>query len=204
MNKRKDWQEGLGIKSHKPFCHRPSGGLSCSSGGHSGTKCWASADQVTGAHCPCGEHNVPKRRAIFGRFLLVGGFAIMHDVSWRFCDALITFLWYFYHIYDTSMIFLIAQFKMYHSSILLYVRYLSLQSVKRWYFDTFFHKTFQIVWLKLPNTRRWPLAQGVLLQRTAFQYNSNQTKNVPNFKRILNTLPFRVYWVIPTVQESFS
>ena len=32
-------------------------------------------------HCPCGVHRVPKRWAIFGHLLQVGGFAIMHDAS---------------------------------------------------------------------------------------------------------------------------
>ena len=61
MNKRKDWQAGLGIKSHKPFCQRLSGGLSCPSSGHS----------------------VNKRRASSQ----IGGFAFMHNASWRFCDT---------------------------------------------------------------------------------------------------------------------
>ena len=51
-----------------------------------------------------------------------------------------TFLWYFYQVNDTSMILLVRYFKMYHSSILLYVSYLSLRSAKKWYFDTFFIK----------------------------------------------------------------
>lgn len=36
------------------------------SGGHSGTKRWASTEQATGTHCPCGVHRIPKRWAIFG------------------------------------------------------------------------------------------------------------------------------------------
>ena len=34
--------------------------------GHSRTKRWASTEQGTGTHCPCGVHRVPKRLAIFG------------------------------------------------------------------------------------------------------------------------------------------
>ena len=77
--------------------------LSCPSSGHSWTKRWASTEQATGTHCPCGVHRVPKRWAIFGHLLQVGGFAIMHDASWLSCSNWMTFfmilLWYFY---DTS------------------------------------------------------------------------------------------------------
>ena len=77
--------------------------LSCPSSGHSWTKRWASTEQATGTHCPCGVHRVPKRWAIFGHLLQVGGFAIMHDASWLTCSNWMTFfmilLWYFY---DTS------------------------------------------------------------------------------------------------------
>ena len=48
MNKKKDWQAGLGIKSHKLFRKRPSGGLSCPSSGHSVNKRWASTEQASG------------------------------------------------------------------------------------------------------------------------------------------------------------
>ena len=74
--------------------------LSCPSSGHSWTKRWASTEQATGTHCPCGVHRVPKRWAIFGHLLQVGGFAIMHDASWLSCSNWMTFfmilLWYFY------------------------------------------------------------------------------------------------------------
>ena len=130
----------LGIKLHKPFCHRPSSGLSCPSNGHSGTKRWASTDQALGTCCPCGEHRVPKRLAIFWALLVRSAVLLLrmpHDVFamlwWRF-------LWYFYHIYDTSMILLITQFKMYHSSILLHISYLFLYSVEKMILWYFFHK----------------------------------------------------------------
>ena len=87
MNKKKDWQAGLGIKSHKPFCKRPSGGLSCPSSGHSVNKRRASIEQAMGIDCPCGVHRVPKSQAIFGHSLQIGGFAFMHNASWRFCDT---------------------------------------------------------------------------------------------------------------------
>ena len=87
MNKKKDWQAGLGIKSHKPFCKRPSGGLSCPSSGHLGTKRWASIEQAMGIDCPCGVHRVPKSQATLGHSLQICGFAFMHNASWRFCDT---------------------------------------------------------------------------------------------------------------------
>ena len=119
------------------FCQRPSGGLCCPSSGHSGTKPWASTDQATGIHCPCGLHRVPKRWAFFGHSLQVGGFVIIHNASWLFWGTWMTFLWYFYQINDTSMILLVKQSEMYHSSILLYFSHLSLYSVDKmilWYF----------------------------------------------------------------------
>ena len=159
MNKRKDWQAGLGIKSHKPFCLRPSGGLSCPSSGHSGTKRWALRDQAMGINWTSDGHQLNKRRAFIahavciecpkvGRFLGTpcrsaalllcimppDDFMILR---WRFFMILLSDLWYFY---DTSMILLVRYFKMYHSSILLYISYLSLCSAKGWYFDTFFIK----------------------------------------------------------------
>ena len=108
--------------------------LSCPSSGHSWTKRWASTEQATGTHCPCGVHRVPKRWAIFGHLLQVGGFAIMHDASWLSCSNWMTFLWYFY---DTSMILPVRKSKTYHSSISLCISYLSLYSANKmilWYF----------------------------------------------------------------------
>ena len=155
MNKRKDWQAGWGIKSHKPFCKRPSGGQSCPSSGHSGTKWWASTDQAMGIDRPSDGHQLNKRRAFIahavciecpkvGRFLGI----LCRSAALLLCimppdDFVILrwrFLWYFYQIYDTSMILLVRYFKMYHSSILLYISCLSLCSAKGWYFDTFFFK----------------------------------------------------------------
>ena len=117
MNKRKDWQAGWGIKSHKPFCQRPSGGQSCPSSGHSGTKRWASTDQAMGISWTSVGHRQTKGRAFIAhavctecpkvwRFLGTPRrsaallLCIMpHDdfviLRWRF-------LWYFYQIYDTS------------------------------------------------------------------------------------------------------
>ena len=63
MNKKKDWQAGLGIKSHKPFCKRPSGGLSCPSSGHSVNKRRASTEQATGIDWTSDGHQLNKRRA---------------------------------------------------------------------------------------------------------------------------------------------
>lgn len=80
-NKRKDWQVGLGIKAHKVVYHRP---LS----GHSGTKCRALREQVTGTHCPYSGHRVPK---------------VSDDFMGTYCESAAS-LWYFYHIYDTLMI----------------------------------------------------------------------------------------------------
>ena len=108
--------------------------------GHQQTKRWASTDQALGTCCPCGEYRVPKRLAIFWALLVRSAVLLLrmpHDVFamlwWRF-------LWYFYHIYDTSMILLITQFKMYHSSILLHISYLFLYSVEKMILWYFFHK----------------------------------------------------------------
>ena len=122
MNKKKDWQAGLGIKSHKPFWKRPSGGLSCPSSGHSGNKRWASPEQATGIDWTSVGHRLNKLWAFIAHAVCtecpkVGNFlgipywsaalllCIMpHDdfviFKWRF-------LWYFYQINDTSMILLI-------------------------------------------------------------------------------------------------
>ena len=155
MNKRKDWQAGWGIKSHKPFCQRPSGGQSCPSSGHSGTKRWASTDQALGISWTSVGHQLNKRRAFIAHAVCtecpkVGRFL---GTPWRSAALLLCimphddfvilrwrYLWYFYQIYDTSMILLVRYFKMYHSSILLYISCLSMCSAKGWYFDTFFYK----------------------------------------------------------------
>ena len=124
MNKKKDWQAGLGIKSHKPFCKRPSGGLSCPSSGHLGTKRWASTEQAMGINWTSDGHQLNKRRAFIAhavctecpkaeRFLGTPCrsaallLCIMpHDdfviLKWLFYDTsirLMILLWYFY---DTS------------------------------------------------------------------------------------------------------
>lgn len=88
-NKRKDWQPELGIKAHKVVCKRPSSG-------HSGTKCRALREQVTGTHYPYSRHRVPKVSDDFGHFSQVGGFDIMHDALWLFCDGFMMIWWYFY------------------------------------------------------------------------------------------------------------
>ena len=67
MNKKKDWQAGLGIKSHKPFCKRSSGGLSCPSSGHSVNKRWASTEQASGMEWTSDGHRMNKRWALIAR-----------------------------------------------------------------------------------------------------------------------------------------
>ena len=67
MNKKKDWQAGLGIKSHKPFCKRSSGGLSCPSNGHSVNKRWASTEQASGMDWTSVGHRMNKRWALIAR-----------------------------------------------------------------------------------------------------------------------------------------
>ena len=117
MNKRKDWQAGLGIKSHKPFCQRPPDGLSCPSSGHFGTKPWALRDQALGIDRPSDGHSLPMRCAQSAQTLgvILGTpyrsaalllCMIPHDylvvIEWRFNDIsirLMILLWYFY---DTS------------------------------------------------------------------------------------------------------
>ena len=108
-------------------------GIAWTSDGHRLNKRWAFI-----AHAVCTES--PK----VGNFLGTPYWSVAlllcimaHDdfVILRWC-----FLWYFYQINDTSMILLVRKFKMYHSSILLYVSYLPLRSAKKWYFDTFFIK----------------------------------------------------------------
>ena len=121
LNKKKDWQAGWGIKSHKPFCKSPSGGLSCPSSGHSGNKRWASTEQATGIDWTSVGHRLNKRWAFIahavctecpkvGQFLGTPyGLAALllcimpHDdfviLRWRFYDTSMILLWYFY---DTS------------------------------------------------------------------------------------------------------
>ena len=157
MNKRKDWQAGWGIKSHKPFCQRPSGDLSYPSSGHSGTKRWASTDQAMGISWTSVGHRQTKGRAFIAHAVCTECPKVWRflgtprrSAAWLLCimphdDFVILrwrYLWYFYQIYDTSMILLVRYFKMYHSSILLYISCLSLCSAKGWYFDTFFIKNF--------------------------------------------------------------
>ena len=118
---------------------------------------WALRDQAMGIDRPSDGHQLNKRRAFIAH-------AVCTECPkvWRFLgtpcrsaalllcimpydDFVILrwrYLWYFYQIYDTSMILLVRYFKMYHSSILLYISYLSLRSAKEWYFDTFFIKNF--------------------------------------------------------------
>ena len=121
MNKKKDWQAGLGIKSHKPFCKRPSGGLSCPSSGHSVNKRRASTEQATGIDWTSVGHRLNKRRALIARAVFTEcpkvrrflgtpyGLAALllcimpHDdfviLRWRFFMILLSDWWYFY---DTS------------------------------------------------------------------------------------------------------
>ena len=63
LNKKKDWQAGWGIKSHKPFCKRQSCGLSCPSSGHSVNKRRASTEQAMGINRPSDGHRLNKRWA---------------------------------------------------------------------------------------------------------------------------------------------
>ena len=122
MNKKKDWQAGLGIKSHKPFWKRPSGGLSCPSSGHPVNKRRASTEQALGIDWTSVGHRLNKRWAFIAHAVCtecpkVGNFLgtpywsaalllciMSHDyfviLKWRF-------LWYFYQINDTSMILLV-------------------------------------------------------------------------------------------------
>ena len=108
-------------------------GTQWTSVGHRPNKRWALI-----AHAVCTE--CPKVRRFLGTPYGLAALLLCimpHDdfviLRWRF-------LWYFYQINDTSMILLVRKTKMYHSSILLYISYLSLRSAKKWYFDTFFHK----------------------------------------------------------------
>ena len=100
-NKRKDWQPELGIKAHKVVCKRPSSG-------HSGTKCRALREQVTGTHCPYSRHRVSKVSDDFwalsaSRRLRYYAWCFM-TILWWFYDDLVILLWQFH---DTSIIFMI-------------------------------------------------------------------------------------------------
>ena len=119
-NKRKDWQPELGIKAHKVVCKRPSSG-------HSGTKCRALREQVTGTHCPYSRHRVPKvpdnfRALLASRRLRYYAWCFM-TILWWFYDGLVILLWQFH---DTSITFMIL---LSHS----------------WYFDDTFCKVIRIV-----------------------------------------------------------
>ena len=143
MNKKKDWQAGLGIKSHKPFCKSPSGGLSCPSSGHSGNKRWASIEQALGIDWTSLGHRLNKRWAFIahavctecpkaGKFLGTPYrsaallLCIMpHDdfviLRWRFYDTSIRFMilpWYF--LLDNSKCIILLSY--YMSVIYLYVQ----------------------------------------------------------------------------------
>ena len=121
MNKKKDWQAGLRIKSHKPFCKRSSGGLSCPSSEHSVNKRWASTEQASGMDWTSDGHRMNKRwaliaRAVFTECPKVRRFlgTPCRSAALLLCimphnDFVILrwhFLWYFYQINDTSMILL--------------------------------------------------------------------------------------------------
>ena len=111
-NKRKDWQVGLGIKAHNVVCKRSLSGLS-------ETIKWALRDQVSGIERTSNGHSLPVLQVSsaqsVGRFLgtscesaasllcmmLYEDFVML--LCW-FGDTTMPILWYFYHIYDTSMI----------------------------------------------------------------------------------------------------
>lgn len=57
--------------------------------GHWENKQRALIAHIVGIECP-------KYRTIFGHFSQVGGFDIMHDALWRFCDGFMMVWWYFY------------------------------------------------------------------------------------------------------------
>lgn len=98
-------------------CKRPSSG-------HSGTKCRALREQVTGTHCPYSRHWVPKVSDNFwallaSRRLRYYAWCFM-TILWWFYDGLVIILWQFH---DTSITFMIL----------------------RWYFDDTFCKVIQKV-----------------------------------------------------------
>ena len=124
-NKRKDWQVGLGIKAHNVVCKKSLSGLS-------ETIKWALRDQVSGIERTSNGHSLPVRWALstqsVGRFLgtscesaasllcmmLYGDFVVL---QWWF-------LWYFYQIYDTSMILFCKIYRKSHFCMSQSIRYL--------------------------------------------------------------------------------
>ena len=111
-NKRKNWQAELGTNAHKVFCQRLLSSLSV-------PVKWALRDQVMGIDRPSYGHSLPVLRASsaqsVGRFwgtfygsaasllcmMLYEDFVML--LCW-FGDTTMPISWYFYHIYDTSMI----------------------------------------------------------------------------------------------------
>ena len=150
MNKKKDWQVGLRIKSHKPFCKRSSGGLSCPSSEHSVNKRWASTEQASGIDWTSDGHWLNKRWALIARAMgtecpkvrrFLG--TPCRSVALLLCimphnDFVILrwhFLWYFY---DTSCKINEKVSFFYLIICQLFIFTFS----KKWYFDTFFIKNF--------------------------------------------------------------
>ena len=140
-NKRKDWQPELGIKAHKVVCKRPSSG-------HSGTKCRALREQVTGTHCPYSRHRVPKVSDDFwallaSRRLRYYAWCFM-TILWWFYDDLVILLWQFH---DTSIIFMILWWyfddtfcKVIRKVSFLYINYLYHYLTQKMILWDFFHK----------------------------------------------------------------
>lgn len=78
--------------------------------GHSGTKCRALREQVTGTHCPYSRHRVPKVSDDFwallaSRRLRYYAWCFM-TILWWFYDDLVILLWQFH---DTSITFMILR-----------------------------------------------------------------------------------------------
>ena len=110
-NKRKDWQQELGIKAHKVVCQRPLSGLS-------ETIKWALRDQVAGIERTNSGYSLPTLWASSAQsiwrclgtrcesaasllcMMLYDDFVM---VLWWFCDTSMPISWYFYPFYDTSM-----------------------------------------------------------------------------------------------------
>ena len=121
-NKRKDWQPELGIKAHKVVCKRPSSG-------HSGTKCRALREQVTGTHRPYNRHRMPK---VSDDFWALPASQRLRSYAWCFMtilwwldDDLVILLWQFH---DTSITFMILRWYFLQSnpkSIILVYYYIS-------------------------------------------------------------------------------
>ena len=150
-NKRKNWQAELGTNAHKVFCQRSLSGLSV-------PVKWALRDQVMGIDRPSYGHSLPVLRASsaqsVGRFL--GTFCgsatsllcmmLYEDFVMLLCwfgGTTMPISWYFYHIYDTSMILFCKIIKKYHSYILLCIRQLHLFLIRKMILWDFFHeKTF--------------------------------------------------------------